>query len=94
MNNFVEDEKQNSHSVNKKGSLFIEVILVLWMAGIFLLNLLLFTPPIISSFADQLNMEKPLLSLHNSVQQYFITTDFSKYSVFSDPFWHSIQGFE
>jgi hypothetical protein len=90
MDGSMEDEQQNPHSIKKRGRLFAEVILVLWMTGIFLLNLLMFTPPVVESFAEQLNMKVPLTSLRSSAQQYFLTTDYSKDSVLSSPFWLSI----
>ncbi len=83
----MKNEKQNPRSRKKMVSLFVEVILVLWMAGIFLINLLLFTLPIVWSISEQLNMEKPLMGLHSSLQQPFLTTDFSDDSVISSPFW-------
>jgi hypothetical protein len=90
MDNLMEDEERKPHRIKKTLSLYVETILAVWMAGIFLLNLLIFTPPIVWSIAERLNMTKQLTSLHNSAQQHFLTTDFSNESLISSQFWRSI----
>ncbi len=60
-------------------SMAVHIALSLWIVAVFLFHLLLFTPPIVLSIAEQFNLREPLTNLRAVIQPFFQTSDFSTY---------------
>ena len=71
--------------------LFVEYLLLGWILAILFFYALLYPTPFFLSVTDKLNLTPYAQSLYESIHKYFITTDYSEYSTFSDPLWKDLQ---
>lgn len=60
---------------NKKLPLIIAALYI-WMTIILLIQLITFTPPVLTSIASSLNLDKHLINLQGRIEPYFKVIDF------------------
>lgn len=65
------EEKPN----DKKKSLFINLLLGLWMSAILILQIILYPSGPIMNVAEKLQLRKPILALREEILPFFQTSD-------------------
>ena len=60
-------------------TLGVKIALCLWMTGVFMFYLLMYTPPFVIAVAEKIGVGESLSTLQEKVRPFFQTSDFSEY---------------